>query len=183
MSVVQWQWVFDEQRQCLQLEMDGLLLDLSFQRRVLQQNIPALASFDTDDATHYNRVKDYLEDRSTLSVSQQLQATLHATAALRFLKPSLPQSWHFRFSEVIEQWPDTHLLCCLDSGIECADFLILAQDERTSLCMLLGQDMRLAPTKSIQQFDCIRVLNDRLHEHPEHPIAQQWSSDWRSGIA
>lgn len=180
MSVANWQWLFDAKRQRLQLAMDDVTLDIRYPRRLLQMNLPEVSAFDVEDASHFNHIRDYLDSYSHFNVSEQLQACIHATAALHFMKPSLPQSWHFRFNELIEGWPTKHQACTLDSGLDCCEFLILEQDERTSLCLLLDAKMRLSPTKEMQQFECIRVLNDRLHESKSHPLPQQWSDDWSS---
>lgn len=180
MSEANWQWLYDEKRQCLQLAMDDLVLDIGYPRRLLQLNLPARSAFDVDDASTFNCIRDYLEQHASLNVSEQFQACIHATAALRFMKPSLPQSWHFRFTELLEGWPDNHLACTLDSGLDSCEFLILEQDERTSLCLLLDTSMRLSPTKVVRQFECVRVLNDRLHESKSHPLPQQWRGHWSS---
>lgn len=180
MSVIHWEWLFDTSRQTLQIAMDGVLLDISYPRRALQQNLPAQAAFDLEDANLFQRTRDYLEEHAPLGVNQQLQAAIHITAAARFLKPSMPQSWHFRFGDVFEPWPDTHMLCKLDSGLAAGDFLIVEQTERSSLCMLLDDNLRLSPTKELKRFECIRVINDRLQPSPHHPLPQRWQSDWSS---
>lgn len=180
MSEANWQWLFDSNRQCLQLAMGDLVLDICYPRRLLQLNLPACSSFDIEDADIFNRVRDYLELHASLNVSEQFQTAIHATAALRFMKPSLPQSWHFRFNELIDGWPDNHLACTLDSGLDSCEFLILEQDQRTSLCLLLDSRMRLSPTKVMRQFECVRVLNDRIHESKSHPLPQQWHGNWSS---
>lgn len=175
-----WQWLYDSGREQLMLAMGTVSLELTFARRWMQLTIPESSAFDTEDATHFNRIRDYLNDYSPLSANDQLQATIHATAGLRFLKPTMPQSWHFRFADTLESWPQAHWLCRLDSGLDCCEFLIIEQDDRSSLCLLLNDSMRLSPTKKIRKFECIRVLNDRLHEHSAHPLPQHWQNDWSS---
>ncbi|RUO31790.1 hypothetical protein CWE12_01970 [Aliidiomarina sedimenti] len=179
MSYLNWLWIFDDERQCLQLSTDDVLLDVSYRRRQLQQYLPEQEAFSMDDVEHFNRFQDYLEQYSSLSVSQQFQACLHATAALHFLKPSLPQSWHFQFADH-EPWPEDHLSCALDSGLDCCDMLLLEQDERSSLCLLLDQSMRLSPTKTLNRYECIRVLNDRLQFSRMHPLERPFTRNWSS---
>lgn len=180
MSVAKWQWIYDSKRQRLQLAVDDLMLDISCPRRLLQLNLPAQNSFDVDDADAFYRFRDYLESYVQLNVSEQFQASIHGVAALRFMKPALPQSWHFRFNQLLNDWPTSHLACTLDSGLDSCEFLIIEQDERTSLCLLLAPQMRLSPSKVMHQFECIRVLNDRLHESKSHPLPQQGWADWSS---
>lgn len=172
MSTASWQWQFNDNRQRLQLKMDEVVLDIGYKRRQLQQHLPAEEAFSIDDARVYNELRDYLESFSPLNVNQQLQAALHATAALHFGKPSLPQSWHFCFGD-IEHWPQTHRACCLDSGLERGEFLLIDQNERSSLCLLLDESLRLSPMKNMQRFDTICVINDRLQESQRHPFPQQ----------
>lgn len=180
MSVANWQWVYDSKCEKLQLAVDGLVVDIFCSRRLLQLNLPAQCSFDVADADAFYRLRDYLESYAQLNVSDQFQASIQGVAALHFMKPTLPQSWHFRFNQLLSDWPTNHLACTLDSGLDCCEFLIIEQDERTSLCLLLAPQMRLSSSKVMHQFECIRVLNDRLHESKNHPLPQQGLADWSS---
>lgn len=179
MSTAAWQWQFNSDRQRLQLKMDEVVLDIVYKRRQLQQHLPAVEDFSIDDARLFNELRDYLESFSPLNVNQQLQAALHGTAAIHFGKPSLPQSWHFCFGE-IEYWPQAHRACCLDSGLERGEFLVIDQNERSTLCLLLDESLRLSPTKNMQRFDTICVVNDRLQESERHPFPPQQSQHYHS---
>ena len=180
MSVANWQWFYDSERQLLKLAVDELVVDIDYPRAVLQTHLPDYSSFDINDADAFHRLHDYLESYSSLNMSEQFQACIHAVAALRFMKPALPQSWHFCFNQMLSEWPSEHLACTLDSGLDSCEFLIIEQGGRTSLCLLLAPSMRLSPTKVMRQYEVIRVLNDRLQESESHPLPQQRWSDWSS---
>lgn len=178
MSYQNWCWTFNEERQCLNLMMDDVVLDVKYRRRLLQQHLPQREAFDLEDAERFSQFQDSLEEHSSLTVSQQFQTCLHAVAALHFLKPSLPQSWHFQFGD-IEHWPAEVRCCVLDSGLDRCEFLLLEQDQRSSLCLLLDEQMRLSPTKTLSRYECIRVLNDRLQFSKTHSTdlrSNHWSS-------
>lgn len=175
-----WQWQFDHEKQHLKLDVGHCALEIAYARRYLQHTLPSVAPFDLTDAQRFNELKDYLEGLQLLAdANQQFVLLVHAVAALRFIKPQLPQSWYFRFSEVAE-WPPSHRICVLDSGLERGEFLLLEQDQRSSLCLLLNPRMSLSPTKKLKQYEVIRVLNDRLEQSSAHPLPDGNDLSWLS---
>ncbi|RUO36484.1 cell division protein ZapC domain-containing protein [Aliidiomarina sanyensis] len=177
-----WQWRLDAD--CLVIELGrNVTQRLRFKRTVLRDRLPDSVSFSMDDAATFQRYADYLDEHSALSTSQQFEIALHAAALVRFGKLMLPQSWYFQFGPFSTEhpWPQTHLFCALTSGSSQGDFLIIEQDERCSLCMLVDDRFELAGFRSMERFEVTRVLNDRLQESLRHPMprmgghSKQWA--------
>lgn len=168
-AITPWFWQFDKEHGQLELHMGEVHFAIAYKRRLLQQNLPSKRPFSISDARVYQDACDYLEDYSTLNVNEQLLAAIHVAAVSAFAKPAMPQSWYFQFGD-IESWPGEHRACCLDSGLQQGEFLIVEQDERSSLCLLLDESMELSPAKKLRRFDIIKVLNDRLLESANHPF-------------
>lgn len=177
-----WQWRVDD-NQTLTIELGKHISEpLSFKRNVLRDRLPESAAFSMDDAATFQRFADYLDTYSALSATEQFTVALHACALTRFGKLMLPQSWYFKFGILNgeQQWPSEALFCTLNSGTGSADFLIIEQDERCSLCMLVDESFEVGGFRTMQQFEVTRVLNDRLQESSRHPLSrhisqQQWA--------
>ncbi|TRW49732.1 cell division protein ZapC [Aliidiomarina halalkaliphila] len=178
-----WQWRLQDS-QTLVIELGkNLIHPLEFKRSFLRDRLPESVSFSMDDAAAFQRFSDYLEDHSTLPASEQFNIALHAAALVRFGKIMLPQSWYFQFGPFSEEkpWPQTHLFCSLISGPAQADFLVVEQDERCSLCLLVDESFELGGFKTMRRFEVTRVLNDRLQESLRHPMprmgghSKQWA--------
>lgn len=173
-----WQWSFRDNQQ-LVIELDrNIFQHLRFKRSLLRDRLPETVSFSMDDASQFQRFSDYLDTYSAFSASEQFELALHACALVRFGKLMLPQSWYFKFGDFddLHPWPTTHLFCALDSGLEQADFLIIEQDDRCSLCMLVDEQFSLDGIRTLQRFDVVRVLNDRLQVSLRHPLPVAYDS-------
>ncbi len=179
-----WQWrLLDSQNLAIDLDKK-LTQELMFKRSFLRDRLPDQVSFSMDDAAAFQNFSDYLDSYSALSANEQFKIALHATALVRFGKLMLPQSWYFKFGSFGDEraWPKDHLFCSLNSGTSQADFLIIEQDDRCSLCMLVDETFEVGGFKTMQRFEVTRVLNDRLQESQRHPIlrdtsftSQQWA--------
>lgn len=167
-----WQWrVLNDKTLVIDLGKN-ITHELSFKRSFLRDRLPANVSFSMDDAEAFQTFADYLDTHSVLSSTEQFNIAVHATALVRFGKIMLPQSWYFKFGPYGNEktWPKDHLFCALTSNNQHADFLIIEQDERCSLCMLVDESFEVGGFKTMKQFEVTRVLNDRLQESQRHPI-------------
>lgn len=172
-----WQWrLLDTQILAIDLGKK-VTQSLSFKRSFLRDRLPEQVSFSMDDAEVFQNFSDYLDTYSALSTNEQFDIALHATALVRFGKLMLPQSWYFKFGSFGDSkaWPKDHLFCSLNSGTSQADFLIIEQDERCALCMLVDESFEVGGFKTMQRFEVTRVLNDRLQESQRHPIPRDSS--------
>lgn len=173
-----WQWKFDSAQNQLHLLMDeGLMHTLHYQKKNLRPDMPAECSFSIEDAQLYIELLDYQASYSTYSATEQLLMALHGVAIQRFSKALMPQSWHFQ-TAITDTWPETHRFCSLNSGFAKGNFLLVSQDERTALCMLVDPSFEVTSTKTMKRFDVIRVQQDRLLSHEAHPLGNG-DEDWQ----
>lgn len=173
-----WQWKYDAAQEQLHILMDsGLMQTLSYKKKHLRPDMPALCDFSVEDATFHAEIMDYQDAYSPFSPTDQLLTALHATAIQRFGKALMPQSWHFQ-TGMLESWPTEHKYCTLNSGFAKGDFLLVGGDDRTSLCMLIEPSFEVATTKLMKRFDVVRVLNDRLLSNELHPVVNK-NDDWQ----
>ncbi|MCO4320747.1 cell division protein ZapC domain-containing protein [Aliidiomarina quisquiliarum] len=176
--MLNWQWKYDATQEQLHILMSGgLMQTLSYRKKHLRPDMPALCDFSLEDATFHANLMDYQDTHSTLSPTAQLLTALHATAIQRFGKALMPQSWHFQ-TGMLESWPEEHKYCALNSGFAKGSFLRISGDTRTSLCMLIDQSFEVATTKQMKRFEVVRVLNDRLLSNDLHAITNQ-GDDWQ----
>lgn len=172
-----WQWCYDKEQDQLSIEMDGGLVQaLEYRRKHLRSDMPASADFSLEDAELFEKLQSYQEAYSPLSTSEQFLIALHGTAIRNAGKALMPQSWHFQ-TGVIEPWPEEHLFCALNSGFSKGCFLMIEQDERTALCLLVDSTFEVATTKVMRRYEVIRVLKDRLLSHEYHAVekpSDQW---------
>ena len=171
-----WRWSCCSQANALVLDMDD---SMAF---VTAYSIKQLANADIDqqfnltDAQLYQQVYSLLRESSLHYASSEarcVQIALNATAVSRFYRPMMPKSWFFdQASEErqIAALPSLQpQLCVLINPLQSGVFLQLESNESASICMLVQAEFYLTEHKSMQLFDVIKVMNDRLHQ----PVFQQ----------
>ncbi|RUO44126.1 hypothetical protein CWE15_02865 [Aliidiomarina taiwanensis] len=167
-----WQWRYDTANEALCAIMDnGIEQPLVFKKKHFRNDMPALCDFTLDDANLHSTLLEYQETQEGTAPSDFFLVALHGAAIARFGKALMAQSWHFQ-TNTLEEWPVNHLYCRLKSGFEEKSFIIVSQDHRSSLCMLLDDTFEIGANKVMKRFDVVRVLNDRLFSHPCHPVAE-----------
>ncbi|MFQ3196938.1 MAG: cell division protein ZapC [Paraglaciecola sp.] len=99
-----------------------------------------------------------------MSSAQLSQILLNATAALAFHKHLSVKSWHF----ATQQTPGIHCQLALleplaqDEVYKLGQVLVLQQDRQASTCMSLAPTFQINATKTLAQFELIRVMNNRF---------------------
>ncbi|MFT6896742.1 MAG: cell division protein ZapC [Paraglaciecola sp.] len=121
--------------------------------------------FSLQDTEHYIAVAENLAQSGTAMGSGRLsQILLNATAALAFHKPLSVKSWHF----ATQATPGVHCQLALlepltqDGVFELGQVLVLQRDRAASTCMSLAPAFQINATKTLAQFELIRVMNNRL---------------------
>lgn len=176
--MLNWQWKYDATQGQLHILMSGgLMQTLNYRKKHLRPDMPTLCDFSLEDAMFHANLMDYQDAHSKSSPTDQLLTAIHATAIQRFGKALMPQSWHFQ-TGMLENWPEEHHYCALNSGFAKGGFLRISSDGRTSLCMLIDPCFEVATTKRMKRFEVVRVLNDRLLSNELHPVASD-SDDWQ----
>tara|TARA_R110001583_G_scaffold16561_14_gene67839 strand:- start:7042 stop:7569 length:528 start_codon:yes stop_codon:yes gene_type:complete len=164
-----WQWVFDNQRSLLMLQMGDYHVDITYKSNMLvlpeKQPIP----FTVDDVARYTQLfesaalKDYEDEFSCKII-------LHILAIELFHKPIMPKSW--LFSETNRQTlagtrpnvdPMMHISLTSKAENESALYLVIEDEQHFALCMLLDHMHQVTKRKSLHQFQIVKVTLDKLH--------------------
>ena len=157
-----WQWQYDE-------KTDSLLLDLSermqfttaYRGKQLTPQARIASQFTLDDASHYYHLLECIGELP-FSEAERVQIVLNAVAAIRFGKPQMPQSWHFREFNLVRETPLFGEVVTLVSAYGHQDFLIIEAGESASVCMLLNGVLPLADDKELTAHQYIKVMNNRI---------------------
>lgn len=159
-------WFWYTHQQTLRIDLGG---DLSFvvpYPLKLLINLPmGKQLFSLQDTEHYVGLGENLAQSGiTLGSGQLSQILLNATAALTFHKPLSVKSWHF----ATQGTPGVHCHLALlepliqDGSYALGEVLVLQQDRDTATCMSLAPSFQINATKTLAQFELIKVMNNRL---------------------
>ncbi|MFT5162320.1 MAG: cell division protein ZapC [Alteromonadaceae bacterium] len=161
----QWLWKYNQVKNQLTLDLDSsMAFTTAYQHKHLTDDVLVESSFNLDDARYYQEVVAALVDTNRWSKPQAVQIALNATAAHRFYKPTMPKSWFFKTNRIADPYArltSEDGICLLYTDYGCAQFLMVDQGEKASSCMLLDSELPLNETRTMNQFEIIKVMNDR----------------------
>jgi cell division protein ZapC len=158
----EWQWVSCHQRNRLLVDLgEDMVLCTPFRLRQLTEDAAANPHFSLNEASYYQNVLAYLCDFNMWSEPQCCQIALNATAAKFYLLPVQAKSWFF--TTYAGTTPCTEAIVKLQSQQQEGDFFIVEQSEGTCLCIGLSPEFALDENLTLEQFQAIKVLNDRIH--------------------
>ncbi|MCQ8876841.1 cell division protein ZapC [Pseudoalteromonas shioyasakiensis] len=158
----QWKWIACPTQNRLLVDLDqDMQLCTPYKLRQLTDYVLAEPCFSLEDAAFYQQVYQYLDGFNLWQPAQLCQIALNATAAKFHLKPVLAKSWFFQPYTGVE--PSVEAVIKLQSRIQCGEFLIIDHSEDASLCICLSEHYQLDENLSLNQFEVIRVLNNRVH--------------------
>lgn len=122
----------------------------------------SVTEFSVEHARFYIDFVERLGKSVNIADAIKVQLGLNATAAHFMLKPQMPKSWFFDSSAicVYSELGKVFQLRC--QGVD-ADVMVVESNLQASLVMLLSAQLALNDNKSLKQFECIKVMNDRLH--------------------
>ena len=168
-----WRWVFDPRDSQLRIMLDNQQEHLCpYKNSRLVPIGPLNTSFSVADAEAFEQFSEALQSTQTLSDEVILAASLNYLIMSHFGRPQMPQSWYFQQqNQPLNYTLEVGTLIALNSGLDSATFALISQHDDVSECMLLDQKMSLSEIKTLQQFDVIKVLNNRLQ--PAAVIADQ----------
>lgn len=158
-----WQWKCNDTYGVLSVSLGSEMDFLTpYKMKTLIPDALMALEFDMSHAKFYIEFLDLLSKSLRITGALQVQLALNATAAHFLLKPQMPKSWFFSTSSMCvfsELGKIFHLSC---QG-EKARVLVVDTSVQASLVMLLDQELPLSDSKSLGQFECIKVMHDRLH--------------------
>lgn len=168
-----WRWVFDPRDSQLRILLDNQQEHLCpYKNSRLVPIGPLNTSFSVADAEAFEQFSEALQSSHTFADEVILAASLNYLIMTHFGRPQMPQSWYFQQqNQPLRYIAEVGSLIGLNSGLDSATFAIVSQYDDVSECMLLDQKMSLSEIKTLQQFDVIKVLNNRLQ--PAAVIATQ----------
>lgn len=157
----EWQWIRCQERNRLMIDLgEELVLCTPFRVRQLTEDSAANPNFNLNEAEFYQSVFTYLCGFGVWSEPRCCQIALNATAAKFHLQPMQAKSWFFRPYQ--GEQAVTEAVISLQSKLSQGDFLIVEHDHQASLCLNLNDGFMLDDGIALEQFQAIRVLNDRL---------------------
>jgi cell division protein ZapC len=156
-----WYWQYDSISQFIVIQLsDGLAMSCHLDKRNMNNLCKGRVNFCADDSSYYYYFLEALKDLA-LSVPEKVQIALNAVTNLRFHKVRMPQSWFFEYNYSDNKFT-TGDLVSLSLSDNAVQFVILEADNRVSTCMLLESSVQLSDSKTLNKFDVIRVMNDRV---------------------
>jgi cell division protein ZapC len=161
-----WQWIFDEKRSKLTLQMGDYLIDIAYRSSMLvlpgDQPIP----FTVEDVARYTQLFECASLKN-YEAEFACKIIIHILAIELFHTPIMPKSWLFIDAETQQTAtsvsPMTHVTLTAKGGNESAHYLVLENDQDFFLCMMLDQIHQLSARKSIAQFQIVKVTADKLN--------------------
>lgn len=158
----QWQWIACPKQNRLLLDLDdNMQLRTPYKLRQLTDCVFSNPRFSLEDAAFYEQVYNYLDGFNLYKPAQICQIALNATAVKFHLKPVLAKSWFFQ--EYIGNEPSVEAIIKLASKVQIGEFLIVEHCPDASICINLSENFKLDDNLSLEQFEVIRVLNNRVH--------------------
>ncbi|GIU48059.1 cell division protein ZapC [Shewanella sairae] len=161
-----WQWRYNETHQVLSVSLGDDMEFLSpYKLKSLIPDAKQPMEFSVEHAKFYIDLVDRLSKTLSLTDAQLVQIALNATAAHFLLKPQMPKSWFFNVSHQCV-YSDVGKLFQLTSTEHSVVAMVIESGLQASLVMIMSAECRLTESKSLKQFETIKVMHDRLAPLP-----------------
>ncbi|MEI6858193.1 MAG: cell division protein ZapC [Shewanella sp.] len=158
-----WQWKYNDTYRVLSVSLGSEMEFLTpYKIKNLIPDALTELEFNVEHAKFYIEFLDFISKSLNISEALKVQLALNATAAHFLLKPQMPRSWFFTASSmcVFSGLGKVFQLSCQGRN---AQVLVIETSIQASLVMLLDKELKLNDSKSLCQFECIKVMHDRLH--------------------
>ncbi|WP_025822188.1 cell division protein ZapC [Shewanella marina] len=158
-----WLWTYNDTYDVLSVSLGNEMEFLTvYTSKLLIPDAIGTNEFSMEHAKFYIELLDKLPKYIRVSDAALVQIVLNATAGHFLLKPQMPKSWFFEHSQYLV-YADIGKAFNLKTGLDSGLCIIIDSGLQASVIMLLSQSLQLTETKSMQQFDTIKVMHDRLH--------------------
>lgn len=169
-----WYWCFDSETQSLRLNMTDFVFVTACKPKKLVEHAKITKAFGVDDNQAYSEYFNIIDEQLNVSEAQAVQIALNAVAQQKYTIPEPPKSWYFIVQhhlrrDLFEQ------VVLIQSKYESGIFLILEENTECAFVMLLSASLQLNENKSMQQFDTIKVMQNRMTslQHKYHSHTRQ----------
>ncbi|MBQ4832456.1 cell division protein ZapC [Pseudoalteromonas sp. MMG010] len=162
-----WKWIACPVKNRLLIDLgDDMQLCTPYKLRQLTHFVKSNPNFSLEDAGFYQQVFHYLASFNIWNEAQICQIALNATAVKFYLQPVLAKSWFFK--QYTAKDPSVEAIVKLVSKEQSGDFLIIDHEKDASVCINLSKTFSLDENLSLEQFEVIKVLNNRVHPILHH---------------
>ncbi|QSX35718.1 cell division protein ZapC [Shewanella sedimentimangrovi] len=159
-----WQWTYNDAYGVLSVSLGAEMEFLTpYKAKSLIPDALHEHEFSVEHARFYIELLDRLQKNLKLTDAALVQIALNATAAHFMLKPQMPKSWFFDTSDVCV-YAEVGKVFELKCNREKYLVLVVENTLQAALVMMLSSECCLSDAKSLQQFDTIKVMHNRLHE-------------------
>ncbi|WP_411991256.1 cell division protein ZapC domain-containing protein [Agarivorans sp. DSG3-1] len=159
----QWHWVFDSNKGVMTLELGPNMLFVS---KLCKKRCVQHAQEDSPfTAEHTQLYYQFLEQLESFNWSDpiKVQICLNAVASAQFLKPLMPQSWFFKSIATSSQnLLELGSLAVLQTEHSQTRCVVVEVSEQTYTLMAIEAGMVLDERKTLNQFEAIKVMQDRV---------------------
>ncbi|MCG9738978.1 cell division protein ZapC [Shewanella insulae] len=158
-----WQWIYNDSYGVLSVSLGSDMEFLTpYTTKALIPDALTTTEFNVEHAKFYIEFIERIGKSLNSADAVRVQLALNATAAHFLLKPQMPKSWFFETSAVCvySELGKVFQLKCQEQAVK---VLVVESNIQASLVMLLSPELHLNDSKAMRQFDCIKVMNDRLH--------------------
>lgn len=157
-----WRWGFDEQRQCLLLDLhDDMQFVSAIPVKQLAQKSSFNEEFSVDDSSYYYHFLECLGE-FPFSDPERVQIVLNAIAAIKYVKPLVCQSWLYKDVCIVDEAPELGEVFSLVTEQSYGDVMVISPGENASLCIVISRDIQLDEEKSHQQNVIVKLMNSKL---------------------
>ncbi len=158
-----WQWICNDAYGVLSVSLGSEMEFLTpYKVKSLVPDALIASEFSVEHAKFYIDFIERLGKTVNVADAVKVQLTLNATAANFLLKPQMPKSWFFDCSAVCVYSEIAKVFQLRCQGVD-VDVMVVESNVQASLVMLLSPQLALNDSKQLSQFECIKVMNDRLH--------------------
>lgn len=158
-----WHWEYNETCKQLSISLGSEMEFLTpYKSKILIPDALTATEFNIEHAKFYIKMLETLPKVLHVSDAGIVQTALNATAAHFLLQSQMPKSWFFDESDECV-FCDVGKLFQLKCGYSKVLALVIDNGLQAATVMILSQQCQLSDSKSLSQFDTIKVMHNRLH--------------------
>ncbi|WP_394494784.1 cell division protein ZapC [Shewanella sp. ENK2] len=158
-----WQWEYNENFNQLSISLGSEMEFLTpYKTKTLIPDALVTSEFSVEHAKFYIHMLETLPKVVNMSDAAIVQTALNATAAHFLLKPQMPKSWFFEISQECV-YCEVGKLFNLNANGSRVLVMVVENSLQAALVMVLSKECPLTDSKTLQQFETIKVMHNRLN--------------------